>query len=46
MGRNIVVGCVSCFFLFSMQNQVPQIVIGMNRVIYNFEALSVVNRNS
>ena len=39
VGRNFAFGCVlvlsSFFFLFSMQNQVPKIIIGMRRVIYH-----------
>ena len=28
MDRNLVFGCVCCFFLFSTQNQLPQVIIG------------------
>ena len=31
-----------CLFLFSTQNQVPQIIIGIGRVIYHIKTLSVV----
>ena len=41
MGRNFVFGCV-LVFLFSAHNQVPEIIIGLGRVIYHIEALSVV----
>ena len=34
------------FFLFSTQNQVPQIIIGLGRVVYHIKALSVVIRMS
>ena len=30
---SVVVGCILVFFLFSMQNQDPQIIIGMRRLI-------------
>ena len=40
-GRCIRV-CFSFSFLFSAQNHVPQIIIGMNRVIYSFKAMPVV----
>ena len=43
MGRNFVFGYVLVFFfLFSMQNQVPQIFIGMGLVISHIKALSIV----
>ena len=35
-----------CFFLFSKQNQVPQIVTGMGRVIYHTKAISIVIRTT
>ena len=41
MGRNIVFGGV-LVFLFSTQNQVPQIIIGLDWVIYHINALIVV----
>ena len=34
--RNFVFGCFS--FFFSKQNQVPQILIGMGRVVYDIKA--------
>ena len=40
MGRNFVFGCV-LVFLFSTQNQLPQIIIEMGRVICHIEAFSV-----
>ena len=43
--RPFVFGCFSFFFfLFSTQNRVPQIIIGMARVIYQIKGLSVVIR--
>ena len=50
MGRNFVFGCVLIFlffiFLFSLQNQVPQIIIGQCRVIYKIEDLLVAMRTT
>ena len=37
MGMNIVTVCFSFVFLFSAQNQLPQIIIGMGWVIYKFK---------
>ena len=42
MGRNFGIRVCFSFLLFSTQNQVPQIIIGMSRVIYSIKALSVV----
>ena len=39
-------GVLVFFFLFSTQNQVPQISIGMGRVIYHIKALSIVIRTT
>ena len=47
MGRKIVFKCVLVFcFLFSTQNQVPQIINGQRFVIYYIKALSVVIRTT
>ena len=35
-----------CFFLFSTQSQVRQIIIGIGRVIYQIKALSIVIRST
>ena len=44
IGEELCVRVCYSFFLFSTQNQVPQIIVGMGRVIYHAEALSVVIR--
>ena len=41
-GEELVFGCVLVFSFFSTQNQIPQIIIGMGRVIYHFKAFSVI----
>ena len=41
-GEEIVFGCFSFFFLYSTQNQVSKIIIGLGCVIYHIQALSVV----
>ena len=41
---NFVFVCIFFFFLFSTQNQLPQIAIGQGLVIYYIKALSVVIR--
>ena len=42
MGRNFVFECVSFFCVFSTQNLIPQITVGVGRVIYHIKALSVI----
>ena len=43
MGKNFVFGCVLRFyFLFSTQNQVPQIIMGLGWEIYHIKTLLVV----
>ena len=44
MLRNLYSGVL--IFLFSIQNQVPQIIIGMGRVIYQIKAILVVIRTT
>ena len=46
MGRNLVFGCFHLFFSFFLftQTQLPEMLIGLGRVIYLIEALSVVIR--
>ena len=44
MLRNLYSGVL--VILFSIQNQVPQIIIGMGRVIYQIKAISVVIRTT
>ena len=47
MGKNFVFGCVLRFyFLFSTQNQVPQIIIGLDGEIYHIKTLLVVIRTT
>ena len=48
MRRNFGFGCVfSLFFiLFSTQRQVPQKIIGMDRVVFHIKAFSIVIRTT